>query len=134
MRRRTGILLPRETILFASPVLDRGGFLSKKRTLILTDYPRLICIKETVHRVTLKSETFIANPGSSAKPTFLRADAEGDKIFLVRTVRQFLWLRRVELMRAQSQRTFKYEEPTGGAARWVAELREAQEKGVVGRN
>lgn len=87
--RRTGILLPSETILFASPVLDRGGFLSKKRTLILTDYPRLICIKETVHRVTLKSETFLSTASGSGKPTFLRADAEGDKVFYVRTVRSF---------------------------------------------
>lgn len=86
---RTGVLLPRELILFASPVLDRGGFLNKQRTLILTDYPRLICIKETPTKVTLKSEVFLGvKPSSKAgAATFIKAEAETDRVFTVKTVR-----------------------------------------------
>ncbi|KAK4699382.1 succinate dehydrogenase (ubiquinone) flavoprotein subunit, partial [Phenoliferia sp. Uapishka_3] len=103
----TGVLLPRELILFASPILDRGGFINKHRTLILTDYPRLICIKETMAKVTLKSEVFLGvkSPPKAGVQTFIKAEAENDRVFTVRT----------------SQRTHKYEEPGGSAARWVAE-------------
>jgi hypothetical protein len=89
---RTGVLLPSETILFASPVLVKRGFLTKKRNLILTDYPRLICIKETPLKVTLKSEVFVgaALRGGVTKPgamAFVRAETDGDKSFMIKTVR-----------------------------------------------
>ena len=88
---RTGILLPSESIILASPILDRTAFLSKKRTLILTDFPRLICIKETLTKVTLKSEVFIATAAKgSSTQSLLKADTEGDKIFTVKTVCPFL--------------------------------------------
>ena len=84
---RTGILFPSESIILASPILDRTAFLSKKRTLILTDFPRLICIKETLTKVTLKAEVFIASTAKGpSTQTFVRADTEGDKIFTIKTV------------------------------------------------
>lgn len=67
--------------------------------MILTDYPRLICIKETDTKVTLKSEVIIVPPSDGpsngtnglqkshlGKLVFVKADMEGEKNFLVRTV------------------------------------------------
>lgn len=132
------MLLPRELILFASPILDRGGFINKQRTLILTDYPRLICIKETATKVTLKSEVFLGvnAPPKAGTSTFIKADAENDRVFTVRTVRRepafpALLQHTDSFLFSQSQRTNKYEEPGGSAMRWVAELREAHSKGLA---
>lgn len=87
--RRTGVLLPTETIILASPILDRTAFFPKKRTLILTDYPRLICIKEALAKVTLKSEVLIApaKKGSPTQASFVRTETEGERGFTVKTVR-----------------------------------------------
>ena len=137
--RRTGILLPSESIILASPILDRTAFLSKKRTLILTDFPRLICIKETLTKVTLKSEVFIATTAKGpSTQSFVKADTEGDKIFVVKTVSPRSSLYRSDAVaerdRRQSQRTYKYEEPSGAAGRWVAEIRSAHLRGLVVRS
>lgn len=102
--------MPSETILCASPILDRTGFISKKRTLILTDYPRLICIKELPNKVTLKSEVFLGTSasgkssngtsnsgitatggngngnGNNSRLIFIKAEMEGEKCFMVKTV------------------------------------------------
>lgn len=104
---RSGILRPDELIICASPILDRTSFISKKRTLILTDYPRLICIKETDTKVTLKSEVIIiTSPVSSngtksnwnsnvGKLVFVKAEIEGERNFLVKTVIFFTFLLRI---------------------------------------
>lgn len=91
---RTGILLPTETIVFASPVLVRRGLFTKKRSLILTDYPRLICIKDAPTKVTLKSEVFVgaALKGGVTKPgavAFIKVEKEGHSGFVIKTVSLF---------------------------------------------
>lgn len=47
-----------------SPPLAPAAPGSKPRTLILTDYPRLLCIKETPEKISIKSEVFL---GASAR-------------------------------------------------------------------
>ncbi|GAA5866043.1 hypothetical protein JCM3774_000004 [Rhodotorula dairenensis] len=89
---------------------------SKPRTLILTDYPRLLCIKESPEKVSVKSEVFLGSAARTAPrregiSTFVSVepsskDANG---FTVKT----------------TTRSYKYEEPFGHAARWIRELREA---------
>ncbi|KAI5481862.1 hypothetical protein MNV49_000139 [Pseudohyphozyma bogoriensis] len=109
----TGVFLPQETIVLTSSILDRTGFLTKKRTLILTDWPRLVCIKESLDKVSIKSEVgFGQGGGGGATLRFLKAGAEGDRQFWVKT----------------SQRTFKYEDPSGSCGRWVKELLDASER------
>lgn len=95
---RTGILLPTETIVFASPVLVRRGLFTKKRSLILTDYPRLICIKDAPTKVTLKSEVFVgaALKGGVTKPgavAFIRAEKDGHSGFFIKTVSRLYFAR-----------------------------------------
>lgn len=93
---RSNLLHPNETILLSSPVIDRSSFhlFSKKRTLILTDYPRLICIKETSSRVTIKCEIMLGYPqgpsliGVGDEPgcaKFAKVEREGEKMFVVRS-------------------------------------------------
>jgi len=42
----------------APPILPAG---TKERTLILTDYPRLLCIKETPKKISIKNEVFLGS-------------------------------------------------------------------------
>lgn len=72
-------------------MLVRRGFLSKKRSLILTDFPRLICIKDAPTKVTIKSEVYLgaALKGGVTKPgavAFVKAEKEGDRILVIKTV------------------------------------------------
>ncbi|KAK4049942.1 serine/threonine protein kinase [Microbotryomycetes sp. JL201] len=110
----SGILLPSETITFASPVHVKRGLFNKQRSLILTDHPRLICIKDAPTRVTIKNEIYLGKSlrGGITKPgavAFVKAEHEGDKVLIIKT----------------SLRSYKFEEPSGGAKRWVKELQEA---------
>ncbi|BGP19729.1 serine/threonine protein kinase [Rhodosporidiobolus nylandii] len=103
----------------ASPPSSHGA---KPRTLILTDYPRLLCIKESPKKVTVKSEVFLGSAlrggvrreGVSA---FIHAEEkDGGRGFVVKT----------------SSRNYKYDTPPGQAGRWIAELREAHQAGLIG--
>ncbi|KAM0786244.1 hypothetical protein ACM66B_007044 [Microbotryomycetes sp. NB124-2] len=110
----SGVLFPSETITFASPVQVKRGLFTKQRSLILTDHPRLICIKDAPTKVTLKNEIYLGKSlrGGVTKQgavAFVKAESEGDKVLVVRT----------------SLRNYKFEEPSGGARRWVKELQEA---------
>lgn len=61
-----GLLLPHEVLLYACPVVHRktgtANMFSKKRQLILTDFPRLLCVKETADALKVKSEVILAMP------------------------------------------------------------------------
>ncbi len=83
----TGLLGPTETILFASSVQVRRGFRTRPRELLLTDAPRLLCIKEMEKSVTLKSEVLMG-PGGGEGERFVKAVLETDKVFNVKTVSQ----------------------------------------------
>ncbi|GEM12600.1 3-phosphoinositide dependent protein kinase-1 [Rhodotorula toruloides] len=95
---------------------------SKPRTLILTDYPRLLCIKETPDYITVKSEVFLGSAlrggvkkeGASAFVA-VEPSSKDSRGFTVKT----------------SARNYKYEEPYGHATRWVHELREAHQTGLL---
>ncbi|GJN93854.1 hypothetical protein Rhopal_006913-T1 [Rhodotorula paludigena] len=109
----------------SAPTNSQGGQLPtgwKPRTLILTDYPRLLCIKESADKITVKSEVFLGSAlrggvrreGVSA---FIHAEPTGKdgRGFTVKT----------------SSRNYKYEEPSGQAMRWIQELREAHQAGLM---
>ncbi|GAA5860844.1 hypothetical protein JCM8547_003866 [Rhodosporidiobolus lusitaniae] len=97
---------------------------SKPRTLILTDYPRLLCLKESPHKITVKNEVFLGSAlrggvrreGVSAFICVEPSGKEEGRGFVVKT----------------SSRNYKYDEPNGQAARWIAELREAHRAGLMG--
>ncbi|GAA5996534.1 hypothetical protein JCM5350_001127 [Sporobolomyces pararoseus] len=95
---------------------------TKERTLILTDYPRLLCLKQRDNgKISVKSQVFLGSAlrggvrkeGVSAFIAVEGLGSEG-KGFVVKT----------------SQRNHKYYEPSGQAARWVQELREAHSAGL----
>lgn len=61
------LLLPQESLLYACPVLHKttGALLrnaNKKRQLLLTDFPRLLCVKETNDQLKVKSEIILGVP------------------------------------------------------------------------
>lgn len=120
-----------------SPPLAPPAPGSKPRTLILTDYPRLLCIKETPEKISIKSEVFL---GASARTaprregvsTFVSVEpsSKDSNAFTVKTVSEILLcggllhsLTPQSLV--QTTRNYKYEEPFGHAARWIRELRDA---------
>jgi hypothetical protein len=87
---RSNLLKLDETILLSSPVIDRSTFnlLSKKRTLILTDLPRLICIKETSSRVVVKCEIILGEDmplSDNDAVRFVKVEREGTKNIAVKS-------------------------------------------------
>lgn len=61
------LLLPNESLLYSCPILHRstGALLrsnTKKRQLLLTDFPRLLCVKETNDQLRVKSEVILGLP------------------------------------------------------------------------
>ncbi|PWN41037.1 hypothetical protein IE81DRAFT_367771 [Ceraceosorus guamensis] len=70
VRSWAALLLPQEALLFAGPVIQRktGAFrtTSRSRQLLLTDFPRLLCVKETEDQLVVKSEVILAVPRGSS--------------------------------------------------------------------
>ncbi|KAN0065309.1 serine/threonine protein kinase [Thecaphora frezii] len=60
------LLLPHELMLYSCPVLQKktgaGKIFSKRRQLILTNFPRLLCVKETPEVLKVKSEVILGLP------------------------------------------------------------------------
>jgi len=55
MANWSDLFLPSEQVLFSSPIHSRtrhGFFRAKRRVLVLTDLPRLVCVKEYLDRST----------------------------------------------------------------------------------
>lgn len=73
-----GLLLPHEVLLYACPIIHRktgtANMFSKKRLLILTDFPRLLCVKETADALKVKSEVILTMPPPVESPTSPAAD------------------------------------------------------------
>jgi hypothetical protein len=100
--RRLSHLLPSELATLSSMVTDRSGIFSKKRLLILTDYPRLLLARESKTRLKVKHEIFVgqrrvsslapSSNGQSNLETLVEVKAEGSKGFRVFTVRAVLLL------------------------------------------
>lgn len=137
---RDNILMPSEIITFASQVTVRRNLLPRKRTLILTDYPRLLCVRESGHKVTMKSEVFLGRPqGDPTRAVFVKSQADSPRSFVVKTVSSLSFLSsRIapdrSRFRIQTQRSFKYEEPSGMAMRWVSELGDAHTQALQSPN
>ncbi|CCF50183.1 hypothetical protein NDA10_007735 [Ustilago hordei] len=60
------LLLPKELMLHSLPVAQKktgtGKMFTKRRQLVLTDFPRLLCVKETAAALKVKSEVILAIP------------------------------------------------------------------------
>ncbi|SNX86408.1 related to PKH1 - ser/thr protein kinases [Melanopsichium pennsylvanicum] len=60
------LLLPKELMLYSLPVAQKktgtGKMFTKRRQLVLTDFPRLLCVKETAAALKVKSEVILAAP------------------------------------------------------------------------
>ncbi|KAJ1025863.1 hypothetical protein NDA16_002489 [Ustilago loliicola] len=67
------LLLPKELMLYSLPVAQKktgtGKMFTKRRQLVLTDFPRLLCVKETAAALKVKSEVILAIPASKACDT-----------------------------------------------------------------
>ena len=58
-------------IVYSSPILSRSGlFLPKRRTLVLTDLPRLLCFKEDLikQKIKVKSECVFDKANEQTPP------------------------------------------------------------------
>ena len=92
--------MDREMIVYSSPITDRTSLFKKSRHLFLTDYSRLLCIKE--HRTSVKvkhqisvgahrAEQASGKGKAEAAPDDLEllqeVEAESAKVFRVTTVR-----------------------------------------------
>ncbi|SCV68054.1 BQ2448_175 [Microbotryum intermedium] len=113
------ILQPSEAILLTSPILIKRSLIKKKRLLLLTSTDRLLCLKESWDKVTIKHEVWLGKAlrGGVDKVGvvgFVKAEREGEKGFVLRT----------------SHATLKFEDPSGGASRWVQELNQAHTQGL----
>lgn len=70
------LLLPKEVMLYSLPVAQKktgtGKMFTKRRQLVLTDFPRLLCVKDTATALKVKSEVILAIPkndaGDASKP------------------------------------------------------------------
>lgn len=75
------LLLPKEMMLYSLPVAQKktgtGKMFTKRRQLVLTDFPRLLCVKETATALKVKSEVILAIPRSNAT---MGGDATGDLV------------------------------------------------------
>ncbi|KAJ1023296.1 hypothetical protein NDA18_004823 [Ustilago nuda] len=64
------LLLPKELMLHSLPVAQKktgtGKMFTKRRQLVLTDFPRLLCVKETAAALKVKSEVIVAIPWNKA--------------------------------------------------------------------
>ncbi|GAC71514.1 3-phosphoinositide-dependent protein kinase [Moesziomyces antarcticus T-34] len=65
----TALLLPKELMLYSTPVAQKktgaGKMFTKRRQLVLTDFPRLLCVKETATALKVKSEVILALPSKA---------------------------------------------------------------------
>ncbi|QRW11398.1 3-phosphoinositide dependent protein kinase-1 [Ceratobasidium sp. AG-Ba] len=89
--RLTSALAPGELPVFMSSILSRprhrltAVLPSKRRILVLTDTPRLLCIKEQRDRVVIKSE--LAFLGGAARPTSVKSASSSATPTAASTVR-----------------------------------------------
>lgn len=91
----TACLLPQETVLYTSAVLDKTTLIKKKRQLLLTDYPRLLCLQDAKSKVRTKVEIVLGtkaeptdgpNNNDSSIETLQKVTEESPKQFKVQTV------------------------------------------------
>lgn len=97
---------PEETIAYQSPILTRAGiFLPKRRTLVLTSLPRLLCVKEDAskNKIKVEGECIFASAlevceereeagkeGLLKQKVVTNVLAKGPRAFQVQTVRVFV--------------------------------------------
>jgi len=73
----SALLLPKELMLYSLPVAQKktgtGKMFTKRRQLVLTDFPRLLCVKETAAALKVKSEVILAIPATRLGETGMAA-------------------------------------------------------------
>ncbi|EPQ30831.1 uncharacterized protein PFL1_01729 [Pseudozyma flocculosa PF-1] len=77
------LLLPHELMLYSCPVIQKktgtGKIFSKRRQLILTNFPRLLCVKETPDVLKVKSEVILGIAiDTPVQESFLRVHGRGE--------------------------------------------------------
>ncbi|KDN43097.1 hypothetical protein K437DRAFT_237393 [Tilletiaria anomala UBC 951] len=128
----SALLLPRESLLLSAPVIQRkagaGQIFSKRRQLVLTSFPRLLCVKESAAALKVKSEIILCPPTSNAEGpgiTVPQADSQRKHSATQNTV---------TLVEAKGQRAFAihtplrtyiYEDPSGDNSHWLRSIRGA---------
>lgn len=150
---RVEMFLPNELMIYSGPVVQRRGLFHKKRTLIVTDYPRLLCVKEDKSNVRVKHEIlFRPLPGDPPPPPqtshhrlgtgrkednfpiFRSVTTENPKTFWVHTVRAChvaISGALADHVEQSSTKPLRFEDPTGDAERWTAEIKLAASRGRV---
>lgn len=75
------LLLPKELMLYSLPVAQKktgtGKMFTKRRQLVLTDFPRLLCVKETATALKVKSEVILAIPAPKTGGTGASLTGDG---------------------------------------------------------
>ncbi|GAA95155.1 uncharacterized protein L969DRAFT_104645 [Mixia osmundae IAM 14324] len=132
----SNVLKPRELLVYSSEILDRSALFRKRRSLILTSFPRLLCVKENRTTVKVKCEitfpeqglaqvqqtrsrghqTKTANEATLSSNCLIDIFEESSKVFSVRTLAKL----------------YRFEDPSGQSQRWAAELREVATGGGKG--
>ncbi|PWN26947.1 hypothetical protein BDZ90DRAFT_233029 [Jaminaea rosea] len=125
------LLLPSESLLYASLVIHKktgtANLQSKRRMLLLTDFPRLLCVKEDAVSLTVKSEVLLAQPRArdrdrdtaaaaaySSPNVMLSVEQKGARGFVVNT----------------PGKMHHYDDPSGDASSWVKSIRRAAGAGA----
>ena len=148
----SALLLPNENLLLSAPIIQRktgtGQMFSKKRQLVLTSFPRLLCVKESPSTLKVKSEVILKPPPAAVPKDDPKSDAteaqqqytvtsvevKTQKSFAIHTVSPTLGQPSIICKHhrltplAQPSRTFIYEDPGGDNSHWVRSIKGAMQK------
>ncbi len=142
------LLLPRESLLLSAPIIQKktGTMFNKKRQLVLTSFPRLLCVKEGPATLKVKSEILLqtepveasaesttAQKEQASQLTATSIEAKNAKTFAVHTVSAVFIPGLLEQTLTnhpplQPSRTFVYEDPSGDNSHWVRSIRQVMDK------
>lgn len=150
------MFLPNELLIYSSSIVEKRGLFSRKRTLVVTDYPRVLCVKEDKSSVRVKHEILFrplpdlppvptAGGGGHHRrgagkdgqfPIFRSVTQENHKTFWVHAVRRLSSLpveaARADVAGQSHSKPLRFEDPSGDAERWTAELKLAASRAGPG--
>lgn len=152
MMNWAALLLASEQVLYASPAIHKktgtANLQSKRRTLLLTDFPRLLCVKEDNVSLKVKSEVLLGTPSGPNFPGNGRTPAGHGRVGSVPALNTFSSRRgsvstssgsssspnsmlSVEQRGVRSfvvhtpSRAYHYDDPSGDASHWVRSIQNA---------
>lgn len=134
----SSILRAGESVVHASAVLDRNSLISRKRTLVLTDHRRLLIVKEGSGSTSSSPVRALGGGGgggSIRRRSTSSSQAASAWVTLKSTleiapnctVEQSASNARAFTLKTRGK-SFKFEDQTGAATRWVDELRQSIRK------